>query len=313
VILDTNGNIFGGFTPVKWESRDWHKDRCYISDPTSISFIFTLKNPHNISAQRFALSGSAIWCNSQWGPHFGDIGISNNCNSNTYSYGYFDKSRDNYIQQDGLTFFANSKNFRVKEIEVFTAPLEDFHLVLVSKPCHRKIKELQRSMIIPNLSATFPEFCGKKFVLLWRGSRDGFCADNFHRRCDWHSNTLTVILDMKGNIFGGFTPLKWESASYQMTDPSLKSFLFTVKNPHNVPARRFALAHRYENAIDCYARRGPSFWDIWVSENCNANTDSSTGFFGNSYTNDTGLEGSTFFTGSPKFQVKEIEVFKITA
>jgi hypothetical protein len=33
----------------------------------------------------------------------------------------------------------------------------------------------------------------------------------------------------------------------------------------------------------------------------------------NSYTNDTGLDGDTFFTGAPIFRVKEIEVFEPTA
>jgi hypothetical protein len=39
----------------------------------------------------------------------------------------------------------------------------------------------------------------------------------------------------------GFTHVEWDSTSYGKVDPSLKSFLFTLKNTHNVPARRFAL------------------------------------------------------------------------
>jgi hypothetical protein len=92
--------------------------------------------------------------------------------------------------------------------------------------------------------AIFDEFREKQFTLLWRGSRDGFRADDFHRRCDGHPNTLTVILDTDGNIFGGFTPVGWKSrdrAPRTRADPSLKSFIFTLKNPQNVPARRFAL------------------------------------------------------------------------
>jgi hypothetical protein len=60
VILDTEGNIFGGFTPVEWESRDWNQmvgiedNRCK-TDESFKSFLFTLKNPHNISARKFAL------------------------------------------------------------------------------------------------------------------------------------------------------------------------------------------------------------------------------------------------------------------
>jgi hypothetical protein len=125
-----------------------------------------------------------------------------------------------------------------------------------------------------------------------------------------------VILDTKGNIFGGFTPVAWEKqTAYPCTkaDRSLKSFLFTLKNPHNVPARRFALkAEHKKEAIVCRPDWGPSFRDIYISNECNSNSNSNTEYFGLSYANDTGLYGTTFFTGSQQFKVKEIEVFEIT-
>jgi hypothetical protein len=146
---------------------------------------------------------------------------------------------------------------------------------------------------------------------LWRGSRDGFDAQEFHRRCDGHTRTLTVILDTEGNIFGGFTPVEWDSRSGYKADDSLTSFLFTLKNPHNIPARRFALANY---AVLCYSAYGPRFGypgDVYVSDDCNTNNDSFTSL-GRSYTNDTGLDDTIVFTGSRNFQVQEIEVFKIT-
>jgi predicted nucleic acid-binding Zn-ribbon protein len=53
----------------------------------------------------------------------------------------------------------------------------------------------------------FDEFREKRFSLPWRGGPDGFAAAAFHGRCDGHANTLTVILDTNGNVFGGFTPV----------------------------------------------------------------------------------------------------------
>jgi hypothetical protein len=36
--------------------------------------------------------------------------------------------------------------------------------------------------------------------------------------------------------------MKWESGKYHYkADDSLKSFVFTLKNPHNISARKFAL------------------------------------------------------------------------
>jgi hypothetical protein len=63
------------------------------------------------------------------------------------------------------------------------------------------------SAIVPDFPKLFEDFKRRTFTLLWRGSRDGFGAADFHNRGDGHPNTLTVILDTDGNIFGGFTPV----------------------------------------------------------------------------------------------------------
>jgi hypothetical protein len=54
----------------------------------------------------------------------------------------------------------------------------------------------------------------EKWSLLYRGTRDGFGAKNFHSKCDGHSNSLT-ILKAKGSefIFGGFATVHWESST----------------------------------------------------------------------------------------------------
>jgi hypothetical protein len=80
-------------------------------------------------------------------------------------------------------------------------------------------------------------------VLLWRRSRDGFGGINFHWRCDGDTNTPTLILDTGRNVFGDLTLLQREARTrfpYNKCDDSLSSF-FTQKNPHNIPARKFAL------------------------------------------------------------------------
>jgi hypothetical protein len=121
VILDTEGNIFGGFTPVKWESGKYH----YKADDSLKSFLFTLKNPHNIPTRRFALKAEekhhALWCESGFGPSFGnggDIRVFNNCNANTS----YTSPGGTYINDTGLKgniVFTGSEDFQVKEIEAF--------------------------------------------------------------------------------------------------------------------------------------------------------------------------------------------------
>jgi hypothetical protein len=60
VILDTDGNIFGGCSPMEWEWRKWNgkydgESNCSKADDSQKSFLFTLKNPHNAAEKRFAL------------------------------------------------------------------------------------------------------------------------------------------------------------------------------------------------------------------------------------------------------------------
>jgi hypothetical protein len=125
-------------------------------------------------------------------------------------------------------------------------------------------------------------------------------------------------LDRDGNVFGGFTPVEWESrpgSPFTKADDSLRSFLFTLKNPHNIPARRFPLkAEEKERAIWCDSAWGPCLGnggEIAVFGNCNANTHSFTGNLGIVYINDIGHFTPYVFTSSWQFQVKEIEVFEI--
>jgi hypothetical protein len=69
-----------------------------------------------------------------------------------------------------------------------------------------------------------------------------------------------------------------------------------------------------ERAIYCDASRGPAFGspgDIRIHDNCNQNTDSFTDL-GNTYLNDTRLEGKIAFTGALHFTVSEIEVFEVS-
>jgi hypothetical protein len=254
----------------------------------------------------------AICCDSTLGPGFSDITVQGNCNANTdSSTGKFGSTYTNDTGLDEEIFFTGSKNFQVKEIEIFeisgSYTLKVWTLAVPSRQLE--------SRAFWDFPAIFAEFKEKQFTLLWRGSRDGFGVGDFHKRCDGHANTLTVILDTNGNIFGGFTPVKWESSIFgkDKADPSQKSFLFTLKNPHDFPARRFELKAETKNkAICCDSTLGPGFGDITVQDNCNTNADSWTGRLGSTYTNDTGLDEEIFFTGSNHFQVKEVEVFEIS-
>ena len=47
------------------------------------------------------------------------------------------------------------------------------------------------------------------FGLIYRASRDGWAATDFHSRCDYKGPTVTVIASGK-SVFGGFTEQQWK-------------------------------------------------------------------------------------------------------
>jgi hypothetical protein len=95
-------------------------------------------------------------------------------------------------------------------------------------------------------------------------------------------------------------------------DPSLRSFVFTPANPHNFPARKCGLnTEKKSEAIRCHPKPEPTLLDIRVSDPCNSPWNEYTQL-GLPDANDTGMDRTTFFTGSLGLIVKEIEVFEIT-
>jgi hypothetical protein len=170
------------------------------------------------------------------------------------------------------------------------------------------------SMIAKYYPNILNEFVNKTWKLLYRGSRDGFRVSNFHGKCDNQSNTLTLIETTKGFIFGGFTPVVWDSTTNgYKSDSSQKSFLFTLKNSRKSEPRKFKLLNA-SSAIVSNSGCGPTFGnghDIYVADNCNTSTSNSTNL-GSGYVNDTGIDGKIVFSGEYNFTVKEIEIFTIT-
>jgi hypothetical protein len=94
-------------------------------------------------------------------------------------------------------------------------------------------------------------------------------------------------------------------------DDSQKSFLFILKNPHNIAAQKFALNPTKKfQAIRCHSGHGPDFSTIVISDDCNARAGNSA-YLGETYINSTRLTNEKVLAGSMNFKVKEIEVFEI--
>jgi len=165
---------------------------------------------------------------------------------------------------------------------------------------------------IPFLTLTGLE--KKSFSLLWRGSRDGFDAETFHRLCDGKANTVTVIKNTNGFIFGGFTSIPWSSSGDYKADST--AFLFSLTNPSNIPLKlRTELP---EKAVYHISRYGPLFGnngnDLCVYSLSNTNRQNFMHLTSYEFPNGmSGNEGGEFILGGSdyKFQTAEIEVFQV--
>lgn len=149
-------------------------------------------------------------------------------------------------------------------------------------------------------------------VLLYRASRDGFSASDFHQKCDYKTSTLVIIRSASGNVFGGYTEASWDGDWYKQ-DPA--AFLFSLTNKENSPVK---LKQKENNqySIMAWPNSGPRFGnghDIFIISDSNTNTNSYSNL-GRSYVHSAYAEGSneakSFLAGSYQFQTAEIEVYQ---
>jgi hypothetical protein len=114
------------------------------------------------------------------------------------------------------------------------------------------MESTMNSIILSTIPPPLKQFSSHTWTLLYRGSRDGFKASDFHSKCDGPSPTVTVILTTKNFIFGGFTSIAWDSSNSFKGDNSQQSFLFSGKDSQNGDPRSFPLVNS-SHAIGCYS------------------------------------------------------------
>ncbi|KAK8790889.1 hypothetical protein WA158_005520 [Blastocystis sp. Blastoise] len=164
------------------------------------------------------------------------------------------------------------------------------------------------------------KWCGndKQWRLLYRASRDGYKASDFHSRCDSRGETIVVIcsedLEKKECLFGGYNNTSWDSTNTFLYDN--ESFLFTLINPHHTRPTRFACRNPYK-ALYGDSHCGPVYGcgDLHIADKCNRTIGGWTHLDGTlSYCNSTEYKKSLFVNTAAvdqrnDFFVKDIEVF----
>ena len=146
---------------------------------------------------------------------------------------------------------------------------------------------------------------GKKvkfYNLIYRGSRNGFRAGDFHEKCDGKKNTIVVVQARNGRRFGGFTEAKWDKSNGYKS--SSTGFLFSLDN------KEVYYNKKNEYDIYCYSDKGPTFGgghDLFIDDNCNKDNES---FDNSNHSYDT--YGKKYaLAGTKYFYVEEYEVYQL--
>jgi hypothetical protein len=140
--------------------------------------------------------------------------------------------------------------------------------------------------------------------LLYRATRDGDAASDFHSRCDKVNNTLVVVKTKEGLKFGGFTTETWEGDDVDKTDN--KAFCFSLdkmKIYNCIKGKRAIFASPYS---------GPAFENciFQIKDKCFEDggecSDSNTQYFDNQE------KEYEINNGGDQFKVEEVEVFGVS-
>ncbi|TNV80144.1 hypothetical protein FGO68_gene11162 [Halteria grandinella] len=140
--------------------------------------------------------------------------------------------------------------------------------------------------------------------LLYRGSVDTFRVSAFHTKCDYKSNTLSIIKTTEGKIMGGFTTQTWDHSGEKQDN---QAWLFNIDAP-----TIFRFKQGSGQAIGALSSYGPAFgsgYDLIIYDNCNSNCNSYVS--GSSYEYSGGVGNLLLTQGQVKFRVKEIEVYQV--
>ena len=205
------------------------------------------------------------------------------------------KTRISYLEKE-------NRNFQTKLsiIEKYLAPQINDQIILKQKILSDIITNINELDIINK--RLLRQNKRTVYTLIYKATRDGDKAENFHQMCDSYNNTVVLIKTLKGRRFGGFTHETWDGEDQNKVDN--RAFLFSIdkQKVYNVI--------KNEEAIGCYKLNGPDFcgWQIVIQDNFLSNKQCYTGEKEMNYRTDEDYELNG---GEKYFGVQELEVFQV--
>ena len=140
-------------------------------------------------------------------------------------------------------------------------------------------------------------------------STNGSSSKDFHKYCDNKGPTLTLIKTTKNKIFGGFTPLNWESDGADKIDDNNETFIFSLNL-----MKKYDMIKKEKGAIHCHKNNGPYFGgfnarDFSIEKNMKKGetyANEYSNFLSNKNLDLTGGKGN-----GETFDIEEFEIFKV--
>ena len=151
------------------------------------------------------------------------------------------------------------------------------------------------------LSKINEKYPGSTYKLLYKGSKHGDGAADFHSRCDDAEKTLIIIEDNYGNRFGGFTTQDWGGEYMQKKDDD--AFIFSIDK------NKIYDVIPDQNAIGCYPNFGPVFFGCQIRIYDNFLTKGGTTY--KKGLNYRTTEDFELTNGKQNFGVRDMEVYEV--
>ena len=139
--------------------------------------------------------------------------------------------------------------------------------------------------------------------LLYRATRDGDEASDFHSRCDKSKSTLVIVKTKKGLRFGGFTTETWAGDDIDKMDDNAFCFSLDKMKIYNVV--------KGKKAIFASTYSGPAFENciFQIKDNCFEEGGECSDNMNNNFNNQE--KQFEINDGNENFKVAEVEVFGV--
>ena len=131
---------------------------------------------------------------------------------------------------------------------------------------------------------------------------DGSEIRKFHNACD-NKKKILLICKSKNEIFGGYTPLSFDSSDTYKSDE--KSFLFSLNKFEKYPKN----STKKTRSIYCYRNYGPCFYDdfLFLKNNIDTITFSKTNYL----TVENWVNKDNCYENTKGVMIEDIEIFQI--